>query len=250
VQAMLALAAGRLTEADELVAQALALGERAQRGAAISVYRVQRYTICDFRGGLEEIEPAIRDLAAEHPARPVFRCVLIHLQARLGRLPEAERALGDLARDSFSAIPFDQEWCYGMSLLAETSGLLGDADSAAILYRSLLPWAALNVVDQAEGMRGSLARYLGILATTTRRWDEAQLHFEGALAMNARMGARPWLAHTQNDYARMLLARDAVGDRERARGFVDAALATYHELGMESYAARASAFAEEVGAGA
>jgi DNA-binding SARP family transcriptional activator/tetratricopeptide (TPR) repeat protein len=250
VQAMLALAAGRLTEADELVAQALALGERAQRGAAIPVHCLQRYTLCDFRGGLEEVEPAICDLVAEHPARPVFRCVLVHLHARLGRLPEAKRALGDLARDSFSALPFDQEWGYGMSLLAETSGLLGDTDSAAILYRLLLPWAALNVVDQAEGIRGSLARYLGLLATTTRRSEEAEQHFEDALAMNAQMGARPWLAHTQNDYARMLLARGGPGDRGRAQQLVNAALATYRELSMESYAASASALAQEVGASA
>ena len=32
--------------------------------------------------------------------------------------------------------------------------------------------------------------------------------------MNERMGARPWLAHTQLDYARLLAGRDA--DRARA----------------------------------
>ena len=250
VQAMLALAAGRLTEADELIAQALALGERAQRGAAIPVYRVQRYTLCDFQGSPEAVEPAICDLVAEHPARPVFRCVLVHLHARLGRLPDAKRGLGELARDNFSALPFDQEWGYGMSLLAETSGLLGHTDSAASLYRLLLPWAALNVVNQAEGIRGSLARYLGLLATTTGRTEEATLHFEDALAMNAQMGARPWLAHTQNDYARMLLARNGPGDRGRAKELVDAALATYRDLNMNPYVASAATLAQEVGASA
>jgi len=70
------------------------------------------------------------------------------------------------------------------------------------------------------------------------RFDDAQRHFEDALAMNERMGARPWLAHTQNDYARMLLARDGPGDRERAHDLLERALATYRELGMETYAAR------------
>jgi len=55
---------------------------------------------------------------------------------------------------------------------------------------------------------------------------EGRLHFEDALEMNARMGARPWLAHTQRDYARMLLARDGSGDRERAYALLDHALAT------------------------
>ena len=53
------------------------------------------------------------------------------------------------------------------------------------------------------------------------------------------MGARPWLAHTQHDYARMLLARDAPGDRERAELLLSEALATYRELGMPKASASA-----------
>jgi DNA-binding SARP family transcriptional activator len=240
VQAMLALAAGRLDEADELARQAFALGERAQPTAAIPVYELQRYTLCDFRGELEAVEPVIQDLVYEYPARLVFRCALAYLHARLGRLPEAERALKDLARDDFSALPFDQEWLYGMSLLAETSALLDDTDSASVLYRLLAPWAALNVVDQAEGIRGSLSRYLGILAATTKRWEEAGPHFEEAVVMNERMGARPWLAHTHSDYARLLLARDEPGDRGQALELAGRALEGYRSLGMDSFAAEAA----------
>jgi DNA-binding SARP family transcriptional activator len=246
-QAMLALAAGRLTEAEELVAQALALGEDAQPTAAIPVYVLQRYTLCDFRGGLEEVEPAIRDLVAKYPARRVFRCAVAYLDLRLGRLPEAKQALEELSANDFSALPFDQEWLYGMSLLAETAALLADTHSAPVLYRLLAPWATLNAVDQAEGIRGSVARYLGLLATTTEGWDEAELHFEDALAMNARMGARPWLAHTQRDYARMLHARDGPSDRERAKAMLDTARKTYLELDMAGYAAAAAARTEETG---
>jgi hypothetical protein len=91
VRAMLALAAGRLTEAEQLVPEALGFGEHAQPTAAIPVHRIQLYTLCDFRGRLQDVEPAIRDLAAEYPARRVFSCVLAHVHARLGRLSEARR---------------------------------------------------------------------------------------------------------------------------------------------------------------
>ena len=57
------------------------------------------------------------------------------------------------------------------------------------------------------------------------------------------MAARPWTAQTQHDYARMLLARGDAGDRERADALLAAAVAEYRELGMESYAAEASALA-------
>ena len=239
-QAMLALAAGRLSEAEALIPQALELGERALPHVAIPHYQLQRYTLCDFRGHLGEVEPEIRDLVAAYPTRPVFLCALAHLQARLGRLPEAKRLLDSLAGEDFSALPFDQEWLYGMSLLAETSMLVGDTDSAEILSRLLLPWAAFNAVDVAEGFRGAVSRYLGILATMLGRWGDAERHFEDALKLNEYMGALPWLAHTQEDYARMLLTRDGPGDRRHAHDLLEPGLATYRELGMQSYAASAA----------
>ena len=91
-----------------------------------------------------------------------------------------------------------------MSLLAETAALLGDAAACTHLYRLLLPWAAFNAVDVAEGIRGSVARYLGLLVTELGLPGDAELHFEEALAQNQQMRARPWLAATQRDYAQML----------------------------------------------
>jgi hypothetical protein len=233
-RALLSIAAGRLSEADELVAEAFALGEHVQPGTAIPVHRIQRYTLCDFRGRLEEVEPEIRDLVSRYPARPVFRCVLAHLHGRLGRVHDATQSLADFARDDFSALPFDQEWLYGMSLLAETAATLADTDSASTLYKQLVPWAALNTADVGEGIRGSVSRYLGLLAATARRWQDAKRHFDDALALNTRMGARPWVAYTQNDYAQMLLARDGPDDRERARDLIDGARAAFRELGMKT----------------
>ena len=50
------------------------------------------------------------------------------------------------------------------------------------------------------------------------------------------------LAHTQ--HARMLFARDAPVHGERAGDLLERALATYRELGMESYAASSGALLE------
>jgi hypothetical protein len=134
-----------------------------------------------------------------------------------------------------------------MSLLAETSALMDDTDSAPIIYGLLLPWATFNAADYLEGIRGSVSRYLGLLATTITRWNEAAQHFEHALEMNAMMGARPWLAHTQNDYACMLLARRASGDQHKAQLLLSQAVAAYRKLGMPVPAASESAVALEVG---
>ena len=248
-RAMFALAAGRLTEAEELVPQAFAFGERSLPDVAIPVYRLQRYALRDFQGRLEEVAPAVGDLVAEYPTRPAFCCAMAHIQARLGHLTEAKRTLDHLAQDGFAGLPFDQEWLYGMSLLAETAWLLGDSGSGAALYRLLVPWAAFTAADHPEGFRGSISRYLGLLATMTQSWSEAELHFEDALAADARMGARPWLAHTERDYARMLLARNGRGDRERTQVLLDDARKTYRELGMDSYAASSAAITQEADTG-
>ncbi len=90
------------------------------------------------------------------------------------------------------------------------------------------------VVSNGVACYGALSRYLGSLATTLKRWDDAARHFEDALAMNARMDARPWLAHTQHQYATMLLARRQSGDRDKAATLLDAALATARELEMRA----------------
>jgi DNA-binding SARP family transcriptional activator len=230
-RADLALAIGNLAEAEDLVSKAFASGELAQPEMAVPVYRIQRYRLREFKGGLEELEPELRVLVDEYPARIVFRCVLAHLCARVGKAAESRRMFEQLAARDFAALPFDQEWFFGMSMLAETAVVLADADAAGVLYRLLLPWADVHVSDHPEGFRGSMSRDLGCLATLLREWEDAVRHFEDALAGNAASGARPWLAHTQADYAQMLRAWGR--DGERADELLAEALATYEELDME-----------------
>ena len=106
-----------------------------------------------------------------------------------------------------------------MTYLVDVCTFLGDRARAATLYQLLLPYAGRTVViGNAAACYGALSRYLGALATTLERWDEAAQHFEDALAMNARMEAWPWLAHTQYQYATMLLARDQAGDQRESQG--------------------------------
>ena len=105
-----------------------------------------------------------------------------------------------------------------ITYLTDVCTFLGDQARATTLYQLLLPFAGRTVViGFAAACYGAVSRYLGALATTLERWDEAAQHFEDALAMNARMEARPWLAHTQYQYATMLLARDQAGDSSKAQ---------------------------------
>ena len=51
-------------------------------------------------------------------------------------------------------------------------------------------------------------------AASLGRPDDAMRHLSAALVANEQMRARPWVAHTQRDYAKLLLAQGEPGERE------------------------------------
>jgi hypothetical protein len=129
-----------------------------------------------------------------------------------------------------------------LTYLVDICVFLGDKARASILYRLLVPFDGRNVtIAYAAVCYGAISRYLGMLSTILEKWDDAARHFEDALAMNTRMEAWTWLAHTQFQYAKMLLVRARPIDRERAFALLDAALTSTRRLGMRALEERASA---------
>jgi hypothetical protein len=57
--------------------------------------------------------------------------------------------------------------------------------------------------------------------------------------MNIRLGARPYVALTEYEYARMLVSRAHAGDREHALSLISRASATAESLGMGALIAKA-----------
>ena len=92
---------------------------------------------------------------------------------------------------------------------------MGDQDTAGLLYPELEPLTGQNVmIGHGVACYGSGDRYLGMLAATLGDSARAERHFEAALELNRRMGARTWLAHTHFEYGRMLRRG---GEPERGR---------------------------------
>ena len=79
---------------------------------------------------------------------------------------------------------------------------------------------------------GANARYLGMLTTVMGDWATAEAHFEAALAMDERLQAWPWFAHTKHEFALMLRERGRAGDRERADSLLATASASAERFGM------------------
>ena len=237
--ALWALFRGDFANAEQLEEQAFRSGPARSSDADCS-YRLAMFILRRAQGRLPEVENLIRDAVDRYPGYRAFRSFIPLLERELGRGQAARRAFDELAEAEFAALPRDSEWLFCLSILAEVAAYLRDQDRAAVLYRLLAPYARVHAMAAGEAPIGPVARYLGILATTTSRWADAACQFEDAIVVNARVGARPWLAHTQDDYAHMLLERDQPGDSERARELLAEAVQTYQSLGMNSWAEAAT----------
>jgi tetratricopeptide (TPR) repeat protein len=240
--AMRALMNGRFEDSARLAQQAFAIGQRMQTDTAAGVFGLQMFAVRREQGRLKEIEPLVRVFLQEQSAAAAWRPGLAVIYSELGRTADARAEFEILAQHDFADLPRDAMWMGTMTYLVDVCTFLKDRARAATLYGMLLPFAPRNViVGNAAACYGSLSRYLGALAATLERWDDAERHFEDAMAMNASMDARPWLARTQDQYAEMLLARNQSGDRDKAVVLLEAALVTARELGMRTLEERITA---------
>ena len=228
-----ALMEGRFEECERLAKEALAIGRRAQDGIAALFFEVQMNVLRAVQGNTEGREDAIKRYIEIYPKIPGHRATLATLYCRLGRREDAQRVFEQVAADDFGTLPRDGSWIVTMASLSKSCSYLGDTRRSATLYELLLPYAARQVVtgSAAVGL-GSVSRFLGVLAAAMSRWEEAEMHFEDALLIDTKNKSRTFLAHTQQEYAAMLLDRDHPGDREAAWKLLDQALATAEELGM------------------
>jgi DNA-binding SARP family transcriptional activator len=214
--ARLDLLDGRLARAERLIEESLRLGERAQSWNAAVAYRLQLYLLRREQGRIAEVSELVRHSAEEYATYSVWRCVSAQVSAALGLTAEARDAVEALAEDDFAGVRFGEMWLVSLGCLAEATSSIDDARRAATLYELLLPYADRVAVTYPEISTGSVARYLGLLAATREHWSDAERHFKSALAVHEQMGALPWLALTQRDYARMLVSRNVPGDRKKA----------------------------------
>jgi len=247
LRALRALMAGRLADAESLMEEALEAGRHADERIARHLYGIQLTTLRYAQGRLEELEPIISAFVDRYPHLHGWRSTLALLYAELGRQGRAEAELEMVGAGGWVELPRDSAWLLTLCRAADARSRLGAAEGVETLYELLVPYRSRNVVlgRVASMAIGSAARHLGQLATTLSRFDEAAQHFEAALDMNRRMGARPWLGLTECDYARMLRVRDRGHDRRRAGELVQHALQTADELGLGLLEKHARALEEE-----
>jgi DNA-binding winged helix-turn-helix (wHTH) protein len=234
-KALLALLRGELEAAARLTKEAVAVGESTEHPHIRPTYLLQRFALRRLRG--EDARPDVELLAAAQVAQ--WQPLLLHARALAGQRDEARAGLAEIARDEFAAIPENTLFLLWMGHLAQVCALVEDERCAPVLLRLLEPYAdRFWGVGAGAVVLGHGGRYVGLLHATLGSVAAATRHFERAIAENERARALPWLAATQVDLARLLLAPAQGGRDTRARGLAlaEAARASATRLGMRQLA--------------
>jgi tetratricopeptide (TPR) repeat protein len=249
--AMLATMRGRFADAIRLAGEVEREARRLGRPDAEAITRTLMGQVALERGAVGELgapgekwwERApdyVLALAQERPGH-LIEATAARLLLAHGRRGEAA---AELQRSLTPALASSgPRWLGAMADLAFVAAETGDADAAVRLYEALLPYRGrLAVYGGAAITWGPVSHYLGLLAATTGQTSDAVRHFEEAIAIEERIGALPFLAHSQSGLAGAL-ARS--GDAARAVGCLDRARDIAQRLGMTVLLQRIGAPASE-----
>jgi hypothetical protein len=181
----------------------------------MQMYGVAQLGLARARGDVEPLIPLLETMVEQFPLIPSWGCGLAYVHRDVGDLANARVVFDRFASTGFD-LPRDANWLVGVSLLGVVAHSLGDVDAAAALHDLLLPMADTCITaGMPADYYGSTHAPLALLAVTLDRWDDAQRHYDAAIAANDRLGCRSWNLYTQLEWGRVLVGRGdsaAAGD--------------------------------------
>jgi hypothetical protein len=186
------------------------------------------------QGRLGELHAAWQGVFERFPQFAFARGWLCLAAAQQGRNEAARGLLRQLVAE-IPALPRNGIWLPAVALASLAAAQLDRPDDAAALYPLLLPFAERTILIPMPHPAicfGSASLYLALLAAASDARDEAEQHFDAALRANQRLGAKPLLARTRCEYARMLLRHARTGDRRRALDLLEQAETLARAVGM------------------
>jgi tetratricopeptide (TPR) repeat protein len=233
MRAMRAVTRGEFQEALRIGTEAKLAGDRSDPDTAAALHMVLVYGVYRELGRLAEIEAPWTQLVAKVPAL-VLEAGLGQIYLHGGKADTARENYQRFRDNDFKDFPRDVYWLCAMALVAELSVVMEDPEGQRLVAEMLRPHARQCIVigTRASLWWGSVSHYLGQVLTPLGGFDEAEAAFQNATAVHQRFEARPFLARTNLEYARMLLTRAGDGDGEQATGLLAQVIPVAEELGM------------------
>jgi class 3 adenylate cyclase len=236
--ALMALRGEAGAEAAILAAYEFGLATIGQPDVGFFVFSLRRTFLWD-RGRIGEIEEWTRQVMErmysnrEFEDYPVVKGAYASVLVEMGNHEAAIPIFDELATTGFAHPPNNVGWLMFTTECAWVCARLGRTDCVPRLRSMLEPYPDQLILGGFGGwVTGPVAFYLAMLATTIGDWPEADAQFAAAAATHERITAPTSLARTRLEWARMLLARSAPGDPERAHDLLRQALVTARALGL------------------
>ncbi len=235
----LALCTGNLPKAEASARRSHEWSRLLTGRAASGIYGIQMFGIRREQGRLAELATVLRVLARGDRSLGTWRPAFAALLAELGMEDEARCELERVREEGFDGLR-SSLWVASLTYLADACAIVGDERLAALIYPELVPLSGGNVVvGHGVTCYGAADRFLGLLATTLGDHDRAVEHFERALAVNRRMGATTWTAHTLFAYGRTLRMRARDNDALHASELLSEAASLAARIGIPLLVTRA-----------
>lgn len=220
---------------------AVAHNEAAQVAAAktgavstIGIYYAFVSQLALLRGSIDrETGQAVLTAVGQAPEIPLVRVFTPLIHALLGN-DDMARATFEEFRHMPGAIEVGPRWFALLFQIGTAAVMLDDAATADGVYRELSPLAPAYIAEGSSPVfsAGSLQRVIGDLALATGRVDEAVARYTDAIEMNAKIGARPFLALSRLGLAKALVAGASRGDLPTARALTVEAAAQFRQLDL------------------
>ena len=205
----LAALTGDFMPAAEFARQAFQTGRAAGLPDAGAVYWGQLFAIW-LHAGLpaadeQWMERELRDLVARSHLSVAHAAALVQVEAAHGAVEQARGRLDELVGTGLGTMRPDMLYLWALTLLARDCVVLRAAGHAPRVYQALAPYAGRAAVAAGAVMcSGSTDFYLAGLAALSGDTAAADRHYRAAASCHRRLGARPMLAHTLHEHARLL----------------------------------------------
>ncbi len=209
-----ALGDGRLDALEQSIARMHELSDRVAAGLS-NVWRYYSILLAEARGNLQVLAALIPSestpIAASRNDR-TMNLSFVWFLLKLGKPERARALLAQMPAHELARPPVLHGDLGVLCGLAEIYAALDDLAGAERLHAQLAPHAAANGVRPCLDYCGSVEHYLGLLAGTLGRTDEALERLERAQAINERLHMPLQLARTRSLRERFSEeARRAVG---------------------------------------
>ncbi|ETW98946.1 MAG: hypothetical protein ETSY1_16810 [Candidatus Entotheonella factor] len=172
------------------------------------------------------------------PAPPRFETFIVQTFKQLIRTYQAERIhvnFETLANELMAVVKYDT---YSIAPLCAIVELGAESYNPAITEQAadMLAVAMERGVVLSSGWPFLLPRVLGLARLAHQEWEQAEALFEQALSIGVSIGARPELARTYYDFAKLLILKKEGIVERRAVEYLDTASQIFHELSMLPHA--------------